>query len=57
MKNQIAIERFNNTVIEMDIIKTFYQLLIDFHLHRQLKFTQVSFQKVLTADYYKSTVN
>ena len=23
MKNQIAIERFNNTVIEMDIIKNF----------------------------------
>jgi len=45
MKNQIAIERFNNTVIEINIIKNFYQLLIDLHLYRQLKSTQVSYQK------------
>ena len=45
MKNQIAIERFNNTVIEIDIIKNFLPTPDWFHLYRQPKLTQVSLQK------------
>jgi len=41
MKTKIAVERFNSTVKEIDIIKNFPQIWTDLYLYLQLGFSQV----------------
>tara|TARA_B100001989_G_scaffold149322_1_gene106394 strand:+ start:491 stop:631 length:141 start_codon:yes stop_codon:yes gene_type:complete len=40
MKTQIAVERFNSTVREIDIIKNLPKICTDLHLYLQLEYAQ-----------------
>ena len=57
MKNQIAIERFNNTVIEIDIIKNFLPTPDWFASLPAIEIDSSFIKKGLSADYSRSTVN